>query len=263
MKTGSGLTLIELQIAAILLTVVLVATGVAFYFALGTIRYIQDAFEVHMNAHTAIKVITREVVIANRYGWSPLPSTPATDGPYDPIGSGQPWSEFACIANGRYVTLDVGASVFQDAAAIVYLRQDVPPISWLGVGDTTPHRYWDDDVTVFYLSQPPGWVAGDPFELRIVKFPGGATPTNAIGAIANGTGELIATNITNLTFNKHDFNHLGVQVTVQGDIADPLSAEQYNEITLRTRINLHSAPARASEPIWATDAASGYASFYW
>ena len=63
-----GFTLLELQMASVLMIVVLIATGVIFYFALASIRYLHDAAMVFSNANSAIKALTGEIIVSNCYG---------------------------------------------------------------------------------------------------------------------------------------------------------------------------------------------------
>ena len=63
-----GFTLLELQMASVLMIVVLIATGVIFYFALASIRFIHDAAMVYSNANAAMKTLTNEIMVSNCWG---------------------------------------------------------------------------------------------------------------------------------------------------------------------------------------------------
>ena len=68
MRRNKGFTLMELQMSAVLMVVILIATGIIFYFSLAAIRYLHDASVVYANATNAMKAITDEVMRSNCYG---------------------------------------------------------------------------------------------------------------------------------------------------------------------------------------------------
>ncbi|MCP4648990.1 MAG: hypothetical protein GY853_02755 [PVC group bacterium] len=232
MNKRDGFTLVEVQMAALMVVVVLITTGVIFYFALASVRYVRDAYEVYFNAHMAMKVIRAEVIRSNRYGWDQ--GNPAwVDGhPWDNEPYNQVTGVDATCWSDKLPTLTLAGNVNGPESAI-FLRQEEPAIA--GVGGGNPADYEDDAMLVIFQSAN-----------NEVRRNYDASGSNPLGT-AVGDGDLVATNVTLLEFRKIAFNCVGVRLRVEGDIASPLGGT-YNVVELNTMLTLHCAAAQTSEP---------------
>ncbi|MFH2137830.1 MAG: hypothetical protein ABII88_04925 [Candidatus Omnitrophota bacterium] len=236
MSKKNGFTLVEVQVSALLMVVVLLATGVIFYFALATMRYIQDAYQVYMNAHTAMKVITREVMISNRYGWIDTPTwviAPPNGTPYGVGGDDQGCLGFLVPSLTRG-----GIDPLVDGSPAIYLRQEITANAGALLSE-----YNDDAMTCISLD-----AGTNTIWLDTTQASGGG------GGAGEGAGVVIANNVTLLEFRKIAFNCVAVRLRVEGTAASPLPAggdTQYNTLELNTIVTLRCAAARTCEP-WGT-----------
>lgn len=231
----NGFTLVELQIGAVIMMVLLVATGVIFYFALNSLRFMQDAFMVYSNAQAAMKAISQEVMRANRYGWTQGPSWDPPAGSV--YGAGGP-DQSAFVFMPTLETFEKSSDSTADPICL-YLRQDQQP-HFLGPAvDPQADDYDDDQITLIQYYSGTGLGGG---EIRIQE---------GTGAIAANpvAGFVVARNVTKLDFRKIRFNALMVELEVTGKILEPLSNE-YTVAKVYTVLNLRCAPADTCEP-WA------------
>ena len=253
MRRKNGFTLIEVQIASVLVAVILVATGVVFHFALASMRYMQDAYEVYWNAHIAMKVISTEVMRANRYGWSQgnpiwLDSVgvphPVQD--MEPYGINMP--DNPCVATLLPTLRDqYNGGTYTNTSSALYLRQERLPLTLEGNISGNPQDYRDDELVLLYWDDPLG-PNDEPRQLKMQMdraLVAGASPLNL-----DGTGDIIASNIAFLQFTKIAFNCIGVRLRVEGRIPSPLGGRM-NQIELNTMVTLRCAAAETCEP-WGT-----------
>lgn len=238
----SGFTLLELQMASILMVVVLIATGVIFYFCLASLRYIHDAAMVYSNANAAIKTLTDEVMVSNCWGNAQGVGFAApqysfyglmgyihgidTDGVTVPGGRGLSGQE-AFFTTGWMPVY--GANTTN----ALYLRQP----SQVSGQPTVAGDFPDHDAMVIFLNV--NAVTGIN-ELNVdVSSPGGLV--NAVGA-----GQYtVAHHVTAFDFQPVAYNCVAVSVTVTGTVPDPLGASpsgQFYEVTLGKMITLRCAP---------------------
>ncbi|MBU0634572.1 MAG: hypothetical protein KKB82_02655 [Candidatus Omnitrophica bacterium] len=228
-----GLTLIELQIGAVIMMVLLVATGVIFYFALNSLRFMQDAFTVYSNAQSAMKAISQEVMKANRYGWVQGPTwSPPANSVYSAGGT-----DLSAFPDMPTLGTEIISSSWWGGydPVCLYLRQDEQP-DFLGPAvDPQADDYTDDQITLIQYHSSTG-------EIRI---------ESAIGPIApnQSAGFVVARNVSKLDFRKISFNALMVELEVTGKVLEPVSGE-YTVAKIYTVLNLRCAPADTCEP-WA------------
>ncbi|MFH1460368.1 MAG: hypothetical protein ABIG64_08400 [Candidatus Omnitrophota bacterium] len=240
-------TLMELQIASFIMIAVLLVTGVLFYFALASLRYMHDGFEVIYNANMVMKVISQEVMISNCYG--------STQGPTQAnLVLGLNPNEHFYGNRGYQHRLTTGLSASRAWEALFA----TPTLQ----GQNTA---WADTIFLRQaLQNKTGFVAtGDPensgnfFEHdAVVIFRDAATndvwidrssnnnPNNIDFVAANpGNGMRIATHIEALEFWPIEFNCVGVRITARGRIPNPLPGQlQYFELVLGRFITLRCAP---------------------
>jgi hypothetical protein len=245
MKKNQGFTLLEVQISAMLMIVVLIATGVIFYFSLASIRYMHDAFVVYTNATTAMKLITNEVMVANCYGSgkAPLAANPVYSfyGPsgYVHAGGGGQEAINSYIdmptLNGSNALVSSGIGWGNNS---LYLRQATQSSTIRGdvadiAGDFPEHEivqiYRDLDGT------------GTIQQLVIERELAGTTTT-----------QVIADNVTQFDFQPIAYNSVHVLLTVDGTVLDPIGGGQRHSITLSKQITLRCAPSVTPIPFNAT-----------
>ncbi|MCG2712192.1 MAG: type II secretion system GspH family protein [Candidatus Omnitrophica bacterium] len=231
-----GFTLLELQMASILMVVVLIATGVIFYFALASIRYLHDAFTVYSSASAAMKAITDEVMVSNCYGndlGGPL-STPdfsfyGFNGYIHGIEQDDPTSAPAPLsgeeAQNSLLWMPRFSAIDNDN---LYLRQSsqeaVPDVA----GDFPFHA-----SLVFYLATDPvTGISG----LYVDRQDASAAIPMPMG------GTLVAPYVTAFDFEEIDYNCLSVRITVQGPVVYPGSGAIVHEVVLGKMITLRCAP---------------------
>jgi len=264
-RKKAGFTLIELQVGAVMMVVVLLAGGVIFYFALNCMRFIQDAYEVYWNAQNAMKIIQQEVMRANRYGWQQEPDwSRDINGVNSLYGSGvnAPYIDYPDVwfamptlggSPSSPATNNLASNVNDPVQ--LYLRQDSQTSSlqsaeYAGGGFAgSAWTYADDEITLLYHTFTESLDGTG--ELRVER-PG----INAIAQVMNGV--LVASGVTDLEFRRIAFNALAVELQVTGSMVSPLGG-QYNQIHIYTVVNLRCAPANTCEP-WAH---SNYALGYW
>ena len=221
-----GFTLLELQMASVLMIVVLIATGVIFYFALASIRYIHDAAMVYSNASSAMKTLTREIMVSNCWGNGQGVgfATPrfsffgvdgyihgiSTDGVTIPGGmelSGQEVGN----ANGQMPTYGAGAGD-------LFLRQVAQEGNPAVAGDFPAHSI-----------------------VRIFRQNIGVLDELAVDVDNPARQYVVAHHITDFTFQPIAYNCVAVQVTATGDVLDPIGQNVY-QVTLGKMITLRCAP---------------------
>jgi len=226
-------TLIEVQIASILMITVLIATGVIFYFALASMRYMHDAFTVYANATSAMKSLSDEVMVSSCYGatsdasgsipqngdsfWSPtgyihgsLPDGSPPPGGYAALGLSGQNAHDALFFMPNY---NAGAG---NELYLLQPTQMSPGITAVSVaGDFPAH-----DVLRFYLS-------GNN-ELMV--------------AHGGGNGQIVAENVTAFGFKPVSFNCLTAFLTVTGTVPSPLGGDVH-VVHLTKIITLRCAPA--------------------
>ncbi len=233
----NGFTLIELQMASLLMVVVLIATGVIFYFSLASIRYIHDAAMVYSNANTAMKTLTDEIMVSNCWGYDVWPS----------------------FATPRY-------SFYGNDGYVHGMQQDDDSIGTAAIASLQFMPVYgpiDSSTNVLYLRQAPQGhgipsTAGDfPNHDNMAIF----TVTNAAGigemhvSVANlakpnvNAGTIVAHHITNFDFQPIAYNCVAVRVTVTGTVLDPLDpsgtgTDPYYEVTLGKMVTLRCAPTK-------------------
>jgi hypothetical protein len=227
MRKNNGFTLIELQMSSLMLVVILVTTGVIFYFALATIRYMHEAFDVYANSVTAMKVITQEVMVSNCFG--PIRgSAPA-------VASAAPESFWG--VNG-YVHVGGGGQVARNASV------DFP--NWNG---SSAEFVTDGSMgTGLYLRQAVGGArAGDFPEHEIVYIyrDWNADPLRPFFQLwidRGAGGFLVADYVSEFAFSPMAYNAIAVRITCEGLLTDPLGGGIRHSITLTKMIALRCAP---------------------
>jgi len=261
----NGFTLLELQIASVLLVLILVVTGVIFYFGLASIRYLHDALKVYTSATNAMKVITHEVMQSNCYGddiganFSPgdnsfygavqsyihgLEDVWSSANP--PAGSGLNGTDsMAALIFTPIMTTDppsqwppVGVANSQDDG--IFLRQAPPSSSERAEASMIAGEFGEHDSVMIYLNDDGRGVGT--FELMILR--ADATP-----AWPTGADLIIAEKITELRFYPVAYNCVGVTIAVRGDAVGFLGGgdlDRVAEIRLSKVITLRCAP---DEPV--------------
>ena len=243
MKKSKGFTLLEVQIAAMLMIVVLIATGVIFYFSLASIRYMHDVFVVYANATTAMKLITNEVMVSNCYGSFQGPSfINEADSFYGINGYKHEYASgaFGSEAMNSYISMPTLGGVNnvvitgQTMGTGLLLRQATQASSIRGeladvAGDFPNHeiveiyRQWNFD---------PEW-----------------TRLQLVIARTGGADQVVADGVTRFDFEPIAYNAVHVILTVEGTILDPLTAANIrHSITLSKQITLRCAPSRPPIP---------------
>jgi hypothetical protein len=236
MKRNQGFTLLEVQISAMLMIVVLIATGVIFYFALASIRYMHDAFTVYTNATTAMKLITDEVMRSNCYGSGQNPGyVPAADSFYGSGGYTQAggisgtsadtvYNEMPTLGGSNNTVSSSSASFgvltglfLRQARQASFIRGDVASVA----GDFPDH-----EILNIYLNWNPMSTA---LQLLIDRGSGGA--------------QVIADNVTQFDFTPIAYNSLNVVLTVEGTVLDPIGGGVKHSLTLSKQITLRCAPS--------------------
>jgi hypothetical protein len=243
-------TLIELQIASILMIIVLIATGVIFYFALASLRYMHDAFVVYANATSAIKAISDEVMVSNCYGSAqdasgsiPQPGSSfwAVDGYIHgslPDGSPPPGGYAALGLSGMnaFNALSYMPDYSAGGGNVLYLRQATQVSAPMGTtapsvaGDFPSH-----DSVAFYLSVNTNGIS----ELQLEHIVGGGY------LVTSGSDQVVAEHVTAFGFSPVSYNCLTVFLTVTGTMPSPLGGDVH-QVNVTKVITLRCAPA--SEP---------------
>ena len=209
MKRRSGMTLVELQTASVLMGIILVAIGVVLVTALNAVRVLNDAHTVYWNALAAMKSLQIEIMRSNRYGWhNSFDYTVPNESVY---GAGSPTNE------NTAPLLSLHAS---DHGAELYLRADLNNL------DDPPNpvtsTYSDDTELRFHL--------------------------NGTDLVEDSTNRTIATHVSGLSFSKLAYNAVAVTVIVQGDLEDPLQAgNPKHEALVSTVVNLRCAAGESCE----------------
>ncbi|MBU1044660.1 MAG: hypothetical protein KJ915_09735 [Candidatus Omnitrophica bacterium] len=241
MKINRGFTLIEVQISAMLMVVVLVATGVIFYFSLATIRYMQDAFSVYTNASTAMNLITNEVIRSNCYGsWTapahaqPVGSFYGANGYQQELSPGVFGLDAANSYNADMPTLGdsnamnvcdmtVGTGLFlRQATQASFIRGDLSDVA----GDFPSH----EKVQIYGENYfDPEWTRN-----RLMIDRNDGNPPQAI-----------ADNLIQFDFQPIAYNCVHVLLTVEGMVDDPMAGVgvRRHRITLSKQITLRCAPS--------------------
>ncbi len=231
MRKKTGLTLIELQVSSLLLMVILVVSGVIFYFALSSMAHLNDAFGVYKNAHAAMKFITMEVMRSNRYGWSQGPAW------VPPVASF--YAEVSALGGSSEALPFLPTLGANNTSSVLVLQQDAATGSGAALAVPTAGNYADDEYTIIGLDPlDPETLYWDRNVAGFV-FPLGAVPA-----------QKIAEGISSLIFTKVAFNCLNVQLTVHGKMLDSLGG-YCNQINLSSLVTLRCAPAVTCEP-WDT-----------
>ncbi|MCK4993622.1 MAG: hypothetical protein KAS13_01075 [Candidatus Omnitrophica bacterium] len=236
----SGFTLLELQMASILMTVVLIATGVIFYFSLASIRYIHDAAMVYSNANTAMQTLTREIMVSNCWGnaqgvgfATPQYSFYGLDGYYPGIEQDVIGGSTAAMNSVAWMPV-YGAIT---AAEQLFLRQPPQQGSIGGNPDTVAGDFSNHDaLAIFRLDNADG--IG---ELHVSVAQGGGFPDITAGDY------IAAHHITNFDFQPISYNCVAVRITATGTVPDPIGASlsgQFFEVTLGKMITLRCAPTK-------------------
>lgn len=236
-----GFTLVELQMASVLMIVVLIATGVIFYFCLACIRYLHDAVIVYSNANSAMKTLRNEIMVSNCWGASQGPAfaTPqysfygqdgyihgiSTDEITVPAGRGLSGIE----AINAYNFMPVMA----DGTDVIYLRQVRQTGSSGGSPATVEGDFPNHDIVAIFLDP------GGSGEMRVSVETGPGNPD-----VVNGD-YTVANHITAFSFQQIAYNCVALSVTATGTVPDPLGASasgQVYEITLSQMVTLRCAP---------------------
>lgn len=249
MNQKRGFTLIELQMAGLAMSAVLVATGVMFYFALGAIRYLNDAYTVFANANAAVKAFTNEVMVANCYGRDQTPTfaTPQYSfyGAQGYVHSGGTGTEASNAFNGMPTLQNSNASwTLDDGSGRLYLRltRTIPTVA----GDFPEH-----DIVVFYRLVDANGVGK-----LLVERGTGSQVVNPVGAIDDRN--VVAEYISAVTIFPVAYNCLVVRVTCTGTIPAPIGtggegSGRVYQVTLTNAIALHCAPTRPPSAVNAGD----------
>lgn len=259
MRKKNGFTLVEVQIASLLVTIILVATGVIFFFALSSMRYMQDSYETYWNAHIAMKVISKQIMLANRYGWSQgVPNWIDENGivrplelePYG-IGDGTTFPQDVACINFLLPTLrdQNNGGAYSNTSTAIYLRQERPPLSFEGNISGNPQDYRDDIIVLLYWWDPGNNPSFEPRQLLMKEDRNTNVGGNPIGLDAGG--QVIASNIAFLQFEKIAFNCVGIRLRVEGRVPSPLGGRM-NQLELNTVVTLRCAAAQTCEP-WGSD----------
>ncbi|MDD5747275.1 MAG: hypothetical protein PHO30_08450 [Candidatus Omnitrophica bacterium] len=245
MNGKRGFTLIELQMAGLAMSAVLVATGIIFYFALGAIRYLHDAYTVFANANAAIKAFTTEVMVSNCYGKAQTPSFNhpqysfyGTMGYIHPGGSG---TEAEDSFSWMPTLLDSSASWnLDDGSGALYLRQSRRQSSLSGTTSTIAGDFPMHDIVMFYRVEDANGVG----KLLIERQSPGQTlsPSGTIDELA-----VVAEYISACTIFPVAYNCLVVRVTCTGTIPAPSGtggegSGRVYQVTLTNAITLRCAP---------------------
>ncbi|MCM8812578.1 MAG: hypothetical protein NC924_01415 [Candidatus Omnitrophica bacterium] len=233
-RVRRGMTLVELQLAATMIAVVLMLSGTMFYFGLALLRYLYDGFETYSNALAVAKAIHLEGMVANRYGWRQSPAWNSNF--FDEAGS---------IGGSVYGTTGI------DTNAWLYLPTLLNPGGGGGYQNDSPQivfrqpagnpLVYNDDVFVGIFRDAAN---GDVWIER-------ANAQNFLG-LNPGSDVLIGQGVVSLLFHKRSFNSFNFEVHARGAVVDPLAAgQQYNQIVLRSAVTLRCAPLVTCEPMGA------------
>ncbi len=233
-----GFTLLELQMASVLMIVVLIATGVIFYFCLASIRYIHDAFMVYSNANAAMKTLTHEIMVSNCYGNAQGVSFPtprfsfygldgyihgiSTDGVTVPAGRGLSGVEASAAIPWM--------PAYGGGSNVIYLRQP----SQVSGRPTVAGDFPNHDAVAIYIEN--NSFTGISEMYVEVASPGGFL------AAMGGVGHKVADHITDLSFTPIAYNCVAVSVTATGNVKDPTGASDVYQVTLGKMITLRCAP---------------------
>lgn len=210
MKRQAGMTLVELQIASVLMGFILVALGVALVTVLNAVRVLNDAHTVYWNALAAMKSLHVEIMRSNRYGW--IDSLPYAVPDESVYGAASPTNE------NTAPLLSLSGS---NQGTELYLRADIQDIT-TGVLLTDPRTYRDDAQLHFHL--------------------------NGTDLVEDNTNRTIATHVSGLSFSKLAYNAVAVTVITQGDLEDPLQAgNPKHEALVSTIVNLRCAAGESCE----------------
>ncbi|MBU4479369.1 MAG: hypothetical protein KKH34_09850 [Candidatus Omnitrophica bacterium] len=238
-KNKKAFTLLELQIASLMMVLVLVATGVIFYYTLAIVRYMHDAFEVFYNANAAIKVFQDEVMVANCYGSRAGGGTP----PYVPAANSYYGTNGPAFNAYQWMpTLNGLAAEWTDA---LFLRSAVQTSTERGELSPPAGDFNNHECVVIYR-----WTGlGEINTLQVARQTGGA-------AAAAGGGLIVARHVTDLRFRPIAYNCLAIRVTVTGTVPNPMhdplipatGGPRVYSITLSKMITLRCAPGRALTP---------------
>ncbi len=222
-----GFTLIELQIASLLMVLILIATGIVFYFSLNSIRFLNDAFEVYYNANNASQAISGEIMKANCYGWSQGPSWTGSlpiNSFYGPGGKANP-------------TLMPTIGSMPSTSDHIYLRSAHQASTVRGEHDSLAFNFDSHEVILFSLGNE--IAPTETIPALFVNWNGSFAPV--------GSGNLVAEDITALTFYAISYNCVGFSLEVTGRVPDPLTGN-YNVIRLNKTVTLRCAPLECPVP---------------
>ncbi|MBU1088185.1 MAG: hypothetical protein KKD05_11805 [Candidatus Omnitrophica bacterium] len=246
MKRNQGFTLLEVQISAMLMIVVLIATGVIFYFSLASIRYMQDAFDVYTNATTAMNLITNEVIRSNCYGSAQGPGYVAVPGSfYGANGYQHVLAGGALGASADSVYVDM--PTLNDSNAMVvsgfgsgnglYLRQATQASSSSGVAADVAGDFPSHEIVEIYRQ----WFFGPPNKIQLI--------VDRTDPVLGSSIQAIADNVIQFDFKPIAYNCVHVILTLEGKVDDPMAAGvKRHRITLSKLITLRCAPSVAPIP---------------
>ncbi len=238
-----GMTLVELQMSAVMFVLVMLAGGVVFYFSLAALRYLQDVYQVNANVTAAMTALHQEILRANRYGWRQGTSySPSPNSTFDLNG----W--IAPSGADEYSTLNAIPSLAGSVGSsdVLILRQEQnPETRFNSDGSVTtpmmtyPEYYSDDQITSIYRDEPAADLEGRAdMWMDVVLSPNFVT--------TSGTGtHLIARNITRLEFAKISYNCLQVEVEAMGTVPKPIrnaTDDPYYRVKILTYMTLRCAP---------------------
>ena len=217
MKRRSGMTLVELQTASVLMGIILVAIGVVLVTALNAVRVLNDAHTVYWNALAAMKSLQIEIMRSNRYGWHRgIDYTVPAESVYGVAGP-----------DGAGVT-DVPSLWGVNDGIELWLRADGQP-ELGGEPPATPQTYVDDVRMHFYLN-------------------GNDLMEDAAADNGFSSTRTIASHVSELKFSKLTYNAVAVTVIVQGELEDPLQAgNPKHEALVSTIVNLRCAAGQSCE----------------
>ncbi|MFH1092869.1 MAG: type II secretion system protein [Candidatus Omnitrophota bacterium] len=231
-----GFTLLELQMASVLMIVVLIATGVIFYFSLASIRYIHDAVMVYSNATSAMKTLSDEIMVSNCFGNSQGISfaTPNYSF-YGPQGYIHGIDTVTFTVPGGLGLSGVEAMnatgwmpSYGGGSAAIYLRQ-APQTGAASIeGDFPSH-------SALCISTGLNALTGIGEMYVEVSTPG------SVLAPGGGGNYTVAHHITDFSFQPIAYNCVAVSVTATGSVLDPFGADVY-QVTLGKMITLRCAP---------------------
>ena len=238
--------------AGLAMMVVLVASGVIFYFALATIRYLNDAYLVFANANSAMKAITKQVMMSNCYGRAQGPAYAdvahgfyGPSGSYVHVGTGSSGTG-ANTAFPWMPTLQSNTAAWELSATPLYLRQTREERSLSGETPTLAGDFPSHDIVCFYRWQDP---QRGVWKLACHR----ESPGTFTGIMPPADNEMVAEYIENVTVCPVAYNCLSIRLTCRGTIPKPVAGggPQVYEVTLTNAVTLRCAPAISPMSVYA------------